>query len=102
MGIFDWYWKWREIGPYRKCIFCGNREPEKEIGWGIYSGYKQYYYHQDCLEQIINHPQIHEHQAVDMALRILEELADIAQRKKDRKERFYLACEKIREYKRKL
>jgi len=48
---------------YRKCFKCKLRDAEVKTASsneGIYSGMNYFYYHQECLETVLNHPRDNE------------------------------------------
>lgn len=60
----------------KHCIFCQKRKRNDEIfkTVGRYSGYGvtlKYHYHESCLTEVIDDPETHGHQEIDIALDIL-------------------------------
>ena len=57
------------------CIFCKcwSRDLNSFYQAGIYTGSTKYY-HENCFQQVLNHPEKHGHKAVDMAMKITEKI----------------------------
>jgi len=68
------------------CELCHNGDgPLRKISErGIYEGYRHYYYHQECLEKILENPEDYSHIKVDMALDICDNL-DARRRETEKK-----------------
>jgi len=81
---------------FRKCYVCRRRWDlvpvmGKVTKYGEYGGEYQvdgfYYFHEDCVHEVMNHPKKYSHNTVDRAIHIVELLED-EQRKYERE------CEK--------
>jgi len=69
------------------CCFCGRGTSIKIAKCGMYSGYEYYYYHWDCVVDVINNYDTYSSRDVDMALKIKHEIESSDSAKKKREER---------------
>lgn len=86
-------WLGRVLTKRAACCFCGQRDSVDALEAHKYCRYYYYtkrYYHESCLQQVLNHPEKHSANDVDTALELEErrrerERALRAEEKKRRK-----------------